>query len=249
MTPAGKRSRLKGFAALLGKTVAVALAFVTVTVLSGYFTMRLALQAREITVPDVAGMTLRQAEEALGGRELYLEVAAEKHDSRVDQGRVLAQDPPAGAALKKFRKVKVVTSLGPKLFKIPDLSGHLLRSALVRLEAEGLRPGRIAHAHTSIAETDQVVSQDPPPAGESLGHSGVSLLVSKGPRRAVYVMPDLRGRRLSDVARRLETRGLKLGAVRREPHAWLARGAIAEQYPRPGYPVASGDSISLVVTK
>lgn len=226
----------------------MALAFVTVTILSGYFTMRLALQSREVTVPSVVGMGLRQAEEALAGMELYLEVAAQKHDLRVDEGHVLAQDPAAGAAIKKFRKVKVVTSLGPKLFKIPDLSGHLLRSALVRLQAEGLRPGRVVYAHTPIAETDQVVSQDPPPAGESLGHSGVSLLVSKGPRRAVYVMPDLRGRRLGDVVRTLESHGLRIGAARREPHAWLPRGAVAEQYPQPGYEVSSGDSISLVVS-
>jgi len=244
-----RRFSFRRLAIGFGKLAFLGAAFVTVLMTSGYFSMRLALQERRVTVPDVTGMTTLEAEQSLVRSDLYLEVAAEKYDDRLEAGRILAQDPAIGAAIKKFRKVKVVTSLGPRVFKIPELSGHLLRSALIKLEAEGLRAGHVVYAHTPEAGADVVVTQDPPPAGESLGHAGVSLLVSKGPREAVYVMPDLLGLDVNDVASRLRAQGLSVGSIRREPHAWLPRGAVSRQYPERGYPVSASDPITLVASR
>jgi len=245
----GRGGKLKRVAIGFAKVLFLAICFVAVLLTSGYFSMRLALEGRRILVPDVTGMTALEAEEALAREDLYLEVAAEKHDDRQEAGRILAQDPAIGAAIKKFRKVKVVTSLGPRVFKIPELSGHLLRSALIELEGEGLRSGHVVYAHTPEAGVDVVVTQDPPPAGESLGHSGVSLLVSKGPRESVYVMPDLMGLDVNQVARLLRASDLSVGSIRREPHAWLPKGAIFRQYPEPGYPVSTSDPIALVASR
>jgi serine/threonine-protein kinase len=225
----------------------VSAAFVAVLVASGYFAMRLVFLGRQVTVPDVTGMAVAEAQETLLNQELFLEPAAERHDDSVETGRILAQEPPAGAGIKKYRKVKVVTSLGPRVFKVPDLRGTSLRSAQITLQGEDLRIGSIAYTHTSLADADVVASQDPPPTGESLGEGGVSLLVSKGPREAVYVMPDLAGRRPEDVRAALESRGLRLGAVRRERSAGAARGAVSRQYPEAGHPVSQGQIVSLVV--
>jgi beta-lactam-binding protein with PASTA domain len=240
---------IKKTAVLLGKIGFVSVCFVAVMGISGYFAIRLSVKGTRVIVPDVTGMSLVEAEQRLVAEDLILDVAAEKYDDQVEAGRILAQQPGADAPIKKFRKIKVVTSLGPQVFKIPELGGNLLRSALVKLEGEGLTPGRIVHAHTALARADEIVSQDPPPAGESLGHGGVSLLVSLGPREAVYVMPDVVGLDVREVARAFRKHGLALGGVRREEHAWLPSGAIARQYPEAGYPVAVGDPISLVVSR
>lgn len=231
-----------------GKIAAVAFCFVAVMVASGYFTMRMVQVGALVTVPDVTGRTLEEAGERLAPMNLIVEVAAEHYDARVEAGRILAQEPPAGGDIKKFRKVKVVTSLGPKVFKVPDLRGQLLRSALIALEAEGLRPGRVAYTHTGMAAPDVVVAQDPPPDGESLGHAGVSLLVSRGSRDPVYVMPSLRGLLAGEAADLLEAHGLRLGSVRRELSPWMPRGQVTGQYPEAGYPVSRATSISLVVS-
>jgi serine/threonine-protein kinase len=239
---------IRRFLAAAGTFAAVAAAFIFVMLASGYFTMRMVQIGRRVDVPDVTGLTLAEAREAMVSLNLFVEVATEKHDARVEQGRILGQEPSAGAPIKRFRKVKVVTSLGPKVFTIPDLRGYLLRSALVTLEAEGLRPGRIAYAHSNLAQPDVVVSQDPPPEGESLGHSGVSLLVSKGAREPIYVMPALRGQKAGEVAGLLAEYGLRLGSVRRELAPWVPRGRVTGQYPEAGYPVSRGDTISVVVS-
>lgn len=243
-----ERGRTVRMLVAAGKIIFVAACFLTVMGVSGYLTIRQEQVGARVEVPDVTGMTLEEAAEALGPRSLFVDVAAEKHDARMEEGRILAQEPPAGGPIKKFRKVKVVTSLGPKVYTVPDLRGQLLRSALIALEAEGLRPGRIAYAHSRLAEPDVVVAQDPPPDGESLGHAGVSLLVSQGSRDPVYVMPSLKGLTERQVESMAEEHGLRLGSVRRELDPWIPRGQVSQQYPEAGYPVARGDSISIVVS-
>src|SRR5260221_1881452 len=183
----------KRLAVAVGKFGLISAAFVAVLLGSGYISMRLALLGRQVTVPDVTGMTVAAAQESLLTQELFLESAAEKHDDRLERGRVLAQEPAAGSPIKNYRKVKVVTSLGPRVFKVPDVRGESLRAARMGIQGEGLQTGHIAYACTPSADADVVVSQDPLPSGESVGESGVSLLVSKGPREPVYVMPELQG--------------------------------------------------------
>ena len=236
------------FLAAAWKVVATAAAFVIVLLASAYFTMRLVQIGARVTVPDLTGMTLDEAGEALTPLSLMAEVAAEHHDERLEQGRILAQEPPAGGPIKKFRKVKVVASLGPRVFTIPELRGQLLSSALIALEAEGLRPGRIAYAYTPLADAGVVVAQDPPPEGESLGHAGVSLLVGKGVRDPLFVMPSFKGVRLGLVSETLERHGLRLGSVRRELAPWAPSGQVTGQYPEAGYPVSRRDTITLVVS-
>jgi serine/threonine-protein kinase len=242
-----RRIRWKRLAAATVKFALLSAAFVTVLLASGYVAMRMALLGRQVTVPDVTGMTLAQAQESLLAQELFLEATTQRNDDRLERGRILAQEPGAGSPIKKYRKVKVVTSLGPKVFKVPDARGQSLRSARLLLQGEGLRIGHIAYAFAPNADADMVLSQDPLPSGESLGEGGVSLLVSKGARGATYVMPDLTGRAADPVQRSLRARGLKIGSVRRQRLPGVERGAVARQYPEAGYPVGAGDIISLVV--
>jgi serine/threonine-protein kinase len=247
-TTARARRGFRRLASAAFKFVLIAIAFVAVLVASGYFTMRLALLGREVAVPDVTGMALSEAQESLSRKELFIETSAERHDDRVEKGRILAQDPPAGAEIKKFRKVKVVTSLGPRTLKVPDLRGLSLRAAQVKLQGEGLRAADVAYAHTLLGDADIVASQDPLPTGESVGEGGVSLLVSRGAREAVYVMPDLAGRQVEEARAVLEAHGVRVGSIRRERRGTQPRGTISRQYPEAGWPIAQGDVVSLVVS-
>jgi len=248
MASARSRRGARRLVAAAAKFVVITVAFVAVLIASAYFSMRWALLGRQFVVPDVTGMTVPEAQETMARQELFLEPGGERHDDRLERGRVLAQEPPAGSSIKKFRKVKVVTSLGPRVFRIPDLTGQSMRSGLMKLESAGLRAGPIAYAHTLLGEADVVIAQDPLPSGESLGEGGVSLLVSKGAREPIYVMPDLAGRRHDVVRSALESRGLRIGAIRRARGAGTDRGLILRQYPEAGYPVAAGDIVSLVVS-
>lgn len=239
--------RARRLVVTIAKLGATSIAFVAIFLTSGYLTMRLALVGSGVTVPDVTGLTAAAAQESLTREELFLESAAQRHDDRLESGRVLAQEPAAGSKIKKFRKVKVVMSLGPQVFKVPDVRGQSLPAARISIESEGLRTGRVAYTTAPVGDAGLVISQDPLASGESLGESGVSLLVSKGPRESVYVMPDLTGLASGPAEAALRARGLKFGVVRKERGPRSASGTIVRQYPEAGYPVAAGDAVSLVV--
>lgn len=229
---------------------------------SFYLAMRMVFVGREVEVPDLAGLEVDEARATLNRSELYLETAAERYDDRVPKGRVQAQDPPAGATIKKNRKVRVTVSLGPLEIEIPDLRGQSLRTAQLALRRAELSAGHVTSTHSRRAGPDMVMEQHPPAsaAGEeadvsaesihtSGGQAAVDLLVSRGPREPVYVMPDLTRRRLDEVREFVRRAGLRLGAVRRESAAGWPRGAVVKQYPEAGYPVGRQEIISLVLSE
>jgi len=202
-------------------------------------------------------MPVEEAREVLGKSELYLETASERYDDRIEKGRVQSQDPPAGATIKRDRKVRATISLGPMEVPIPEVLGQTLRTAKITLQRSGVPAGRITFAHTAGSPADTVLAQDPPPTDDNesdtphgpgpRGEGAVDMLVSLGPVTSGYVMPDLTDRSLAQVRDFAARTGLRLGAVRREPAGRASRGLVVRQYPRAGYRIDRQDIISLVL--
>ncbi len=224
---------------------------------SFYMTVRTVFFGREVEVPDIVNMPVEEAREALGRSELYLETASERYDDRIEKGRVQSQDPPAGATIKKDRKVRVTISLGPLEVPIPEVRGQTLRTAKITLQHSGIPAGRATFTHATDAPADTVLAQDPLPTDDSKadvpqgpgprGEGAVDMLVSLGPATSSYVMPDLTDHSLAQVRAFADRAGLRLGAVRREPAGRAARGLVVRQYPKAGYRIGRQDIISLVL--
>ena len=92
-----------------------------------------------------------------------------------------------------------------------------------------------------------VIAQDPLPEGAGLQDAKVALLVSSGVPPRTYVMPRLAGRGENEAVAFLSRAGLKVGPVRREPRSDAQPGTVVAQDPESGYPVRSGDLITLTV--
>ncbi len=253
----GPRSpiRLASILIRLGWGAVICAAVAGLFVVSFVLTMRAVFVGREVIVPDVAGMTPERASELLKESELYMESTTTRYDDRIAKDLILQQDPPAGAKLKRNRKVRVALSLGPLTARIPELRGVSLRGARAALERSGLKAGAISFAHQPGARADLVIAQEPwpdatedtLPHGESAADGAVDMLVSRGQEPAVYVMPDLAERRLEEVERMARRFGLRLGGVRREPAGFLKRGVVVRHTPEAGFPVSQRDIITLVV--
>jgi eukaryotic-like serine/threonine-protein kinase len=227
--------------ALLGAALAM------IAAMSAYLTVRRAVSGRDVLVPDLTQMTTGEAEAVLRKQGLLLETLAERHDPRVEPGRVLAQDPPAGASIKIDRKVKVVLSLGDKGAKIPELRGNAARSAQIALQQQGLRLAGQVYAYSSKESENLVIAQDPLAGEFGLKEGKVALLVSRGRRPAVFVMPDLTGRPQEEALRFLNRAGLRPGPARRDASAASAPGTVVGQRPEAGYPVRAGDLVTITV--
>ena len=220
-----------------------------VALLGGFLVMNLVLmpsftrQGAEVQVPEVTGQSEVEAERALAMEGLKLSKISEQWSPDVPRGFVISQDPGAGGTVKRGRRISVIVSLGAQGTSVPLLEGVTARQAQLLLEGSGLRAGRIAKVFTEESSKDLVVASDPP--GETLVEQGtvVNLLVSLGPRPQSYLLPDLVGKDVQDVARGLREEGflveVRVGGPKQRP------GLVSAQEPSSGHRVSPRDSVVL----
>lgn len=216
--------------------------------LSAITVIRIAIQGREVVVPDVSGKNLPDAQAALRGRSLGLKVEDRVYSAQpVDA--VVRQSPPAGVRVKVGQYVHVAISLGPQQVKIPDLVEKSLRADRIQLLRSGLQVGEVSSAPIPGEPLDTVVLQYPAYGARDASSSHVDLLVSLGQAPAAYVMPDFQGISLGDAEARLSSSGLRLGKLTFATGDEASHGIVASQNPPPGAKVEAGSAIELQVAE
>lgn len=209
--------------------------------------MRVALRAREVQVPDLSNRTANDAKELAGDFGLALRVDdTARPDPKIGAGRVLAQEPPAGSVARRQRTVKVWLSAGSRAATVPSLIGETQRTAELRLAQDGLAVAGIAEIRSQDYPSDVVVAQTPA-AKAAAGR--VALLVNRAERGASYVMPDLIGVNGDRAAELLRTRGFRVAVVGSNPYPGVAAGVVLRQSPQGGFQVGPGEPISLEVSR
>jgi eukaryotic-like serine/threonine-protein kinase len=208
---------------------------------------RVAVRARDVSVPNLVGQSLADATAAATVLELPLNVEEiRRPDPVVPEGHVLGQEPPAGSSSRRQRSVRVWLSSGPRIARAPALVGESQRAAEIRIVQDGLQPGPVAEIRSNIYPPDVVVAQDPSPG---LQTTEVRLLVNRGEDRASYVMPDLIGVSGDRAAELLRSQGFRVSITAQATSAGLPAGIVIRQSPAGGYQVHPGDAISIEVTR
>lgn len=220
----------------------------SVALVSFFATLKLELKGTQVVVPDLAGMSRDEAARAAAARDLVIEVVQQRHDVRIPSGRVLQQEPPAGASVRRGRKVRLVESLGGEVLEVPRLVGQADRTMTIEIQREGLVAGDEAIVPSRAAE-GTVLAQEPPAGSPAVPGVRVHRLVSGGPEPPRWVMPDLAGRPLQRVERWIDLAGLRKGAVRRVDAPGRPSGTIVGQLPLAGYPVTSRGVVELTVAR
>ncbi|MGH9465439.1 MAG: PASTA domain-containing protein [Thermoanaerobaculia bacterium] len=223
----------------------LAIAFAVAAYLSFSFFVRSGVTQ----VPELVGRPVQEVDALLADRGLTRRDSAEaaRYDDAASAGTIAHQDPKEGSLVKRGSAVEVVVSLGPQLIEVPDLSGRVLASAQVTLDANGLTLGRTASVFAAGGAPGTVVEQAPAPGAQVGGETSVDLYLALDDVAAVYLMPDLVYREYDRVRRFFEARGFRLGNVKFEPYENIPAGTVLRQYPLPGHPLARRDAISLVV--
>lgn len=215
---------------------------------SALVTMRVVLSSRDVAVPALAGRGLAEAGSLATARGLALRIEGRRYDGAVPAEHVVAQEPPPGGTLKAHRAVRVWLSLGPRRVSVPAVEGESARAARIALEQAGAPVARVVEIEDASPE-GTVLVQRPPPGEASLSEGGSSLLVSRGPGGASYVMPDLIGREVGAALLALQSAGLKVGDVRYRTYPGVEPGIVLRQQPPAGYPVSSRAALTLDVSK
>jgi eukaryotic-like serine/threonine-protein kinase len=230
-----------------GKILVLAAALAGTFFLFAGIAMRVAVRARQVTVPDFTGQSMADATAVAARLDLQLRIEEQSRpDAKVPAGHVLGQDPLPGSAARRQRSVRVWLSAGARIARAPNLIGETQRSAEIRVAQEGLLMGTVSEIRSARYAPDMVVAQDPPPTTET---AEVRLLVNRGEDRATYVMPDLigvNGERAADVMR---MRGFRVSITAQSAASTLPPGIVVRQTPAGGYQVHPGDPIALEVTR
>ena len=203
--------------------------------------MRVAVRAREVTVPNLVGKALEEASTLATAEGLTLRIdEARRPDAKIAAGAVLGQDPPGGSTARRQRGVRVWLSSGPRAIVAPRLIGESERAAQIRLTQDGVTTATIAEIRDADYPPGVVVAQDPPPDTHT---SEVHLLVNRGEDRITYVMPDLIGVNGERAADLLRAQGFRVAIVNKKSNPACTPGVVIRQTPAGGYQVHPGDPI------
>jgi beta-lactam-binding protein with PASTA domain len=235
------------------------LAMLVVALISAFIAMRLAIHGREVTVPNLAGLTIADASKQANALGLSVNLENRFYSSSTAPGHVLAQSPGPGAVVRRAWAVRITESLGAQQVAIPNVIGQTERTASINIRRLGLELGVIAHIPTP-GEAGIVLAQTPNANAGALSPR-VSLLVSvpeevEAPQQSGYVMPSLTGLTLASASARVAPIGMRLvedvnaftiptsGIVTRTP-ADLA--TIIAQTPAAGHHVFKGQAVHITL--
>jgi serine/threonine-protein kinase len=230
-----------------GKLLILGGALIGTYLLFAAASMRLAIRAREVQVPDLVNHTANEATAIAGSWGLTLRVDdIRRSDPNIAAERVVAQEPPSGSTSRRQRSVRVWLSGGPRAATVPALTGETERAAQLRLAQDGLELRVISEIRSQAYPSDTVVSQDPAAKGPG---AQVALLVNRAEPGASYVMPDLigvDGDRATDILRGL---GFRVAVVGSRPYPGVAAGVVLGQNPQAGFQITPGQPISVEVSR
>jgi eukaryotic-like serine/threonine-protein kinase len=230
-----------------GRLFAIVACLIATYLLFAVTAMRVALRVREVPVPDLRNRTVAEATATLQEQGLALTVdESGRLDPKIPAGRIAVQEPAPGAITRRQRSIRVWVSQGPRVTVIPALTGESERAAQLRLQQDGLSVRSLAEVRTADFPSGTVIAQEPP--GSARG-TEVSLLVNRGEESHYYVMPDLIGVTSARAVDLLRTRGFRVTIVGELPYPGIPPGIVLRQFPSAGFQIATGDPISLEVSR
>lgn len=203
-----------------------------------------ALVPNDATVPNVVGLTVKDATGRLAAAGLKLSEGERRTHATAPEGAVLSQDPLPGSSETGGATVRIVASAGQKMAEVPAVVGLSQQAAQVAIENAGFDLGDIALARAD-APRGQVIMSSPVAGSRVALPQAIALTVSNGP--STVAMPELIGRSLADARATLEQLGLTVGQTTTEASAFDPPGTVTGQSPVAGRAVPGGMAVRLTI--
>ena len=197
----------------------------------------------DATVPQVVGLPLRRARQALRGAGFDVRVAR-AYSEDVPAGRVSAASPPEGSTAEKGTTIRLTVSRGAEPVTIPDVTGRDVAEARGVLEGRGLRV-RESRQVSEDRAPGTVLAQAPAAGTRVRPDSVVRLTVAEAPPDVA--VPDVTGAPEAQARATLESAGFRV-EVRRRPVSDTAQdGTVVDQRPAAGEQRPRGATVTLTV--
>ncbi len=170
-----------------------------------------------VTVPDLRGMTLEEANILLQTNKLSYFVMDSSYVVGKPASSVLDQDPPPDSKVKENRKIYVtINSVLPPKVKMPDLVDKHLRVVSPILESQGLRLGELTYRAAlglNVVLEQQYRGNNIKAGALVPKGSKINLVLGNGLGETSVEVPNLIGLTLSEAKWALMSKNLNLGYV------------------------------------
>ncbi|HVM07687.1 MAG TPA: Stk1 family PASTA domain-containing Ser/Thr kinase [Acidimicrobiales bacterium] len=200
--------------------------------------------ADRVTMPSVIGKLAEDAVRELEDEGLKVAQETEVTQDAAQHGRVIAQDPAAGAPVDEGAQVRITVAAAPEKVKVPAAVGKNVDDVVALLEALGLNPKIEERTDAKVPE-DQVISQTPAANTEVNKGSDVTLVVSTG--KAQNTVPDVTNKEIVDATAELAGAGFKVQRVN-EPSNQVDAGKVIRTEPAAGEKLAEGSTVRMFVS-
>jgi beta-lactam-binding protein with PASTA domain/tRNA A-37 threonylcarbamoyl transferase component Bud32 len=194
------------------------------------------------TVPNVVGLTAKQANAALTKLGFQVDQKQVANDT-VPKNQVFAQDPQDGTKLRKDQPVSISVSSGPGKVTIPDVVGESFTDANTTLNALGLKVDNINQP--SDKDEGTVLSTNPVAGKKLASGATIQLFISSGP--AQVPVPNVAGEDATTASNQLGQLGFKVSTVT-QASTTVATGHVISTSPAAVPAAAKGATITLTVS-
>ncbi|MGM9517105.1 MAG: Stk1 family PASTA domain-containing Ser/Thr kinase [Acidaminococcus sp.] len=239
-----KKSKGDSLVEKYGKKKLLAFFLAALVVLSGIIYAILGYTSGDVTVPDVKGKTIVEAEAILTKEKLGYTLT-EAYDAKVTPGVVIKQTPGAHTRVKAGRKITLVVSKGPEPGVVPDLKKKKLSDATLMLEKAKLKVGTVTVKYEAGAPKGTVISQSIASGSKVSEGTSVDLVVNISDNQTV--VPSLAGMSLSEAQSALQSAGLSVGSVS-ATSSDSAKNTVLSSDPGAGSVLDKGSAVTLVVS-
>lgn len=179
-------------------------------------------------IPEVVGMTVEEAEEALKDLGVTIVVARQEEALKYDKGYIFKQLTAKGTELPEGAKLQVYVSTGLKEIEIPDVSNKTEEEAIKALVDAGFEEKNIkvkTEEHMTVKK--DLVTRTDPEAGEGRNYKArITIYISTGVGKTF--VPDLEGKTKEQAEELLKTAGLT-GEVVEEVNEEYLDGTVFKQ--------------------
>ena len=155
--------------------------------------VRVSMGPQILEVPDVAGMSPREARLALTQAGFVLGEEREVYDPDAPVNAIVEQYPEPGTAVEIGTAVDLVINRGREVLPyvvVPDFRGQLLADVRSSIQSYGLSVGNLWQEYSTVYSEGLVIEQNPKPGEEVEGGWPIDFVYSQGlPKQPVRV-PD-----------------------------------------------------------
>jgi beta-lactam-binding protein with PASTA domain/tRNA A-37 threonylcarbamoyl transferase component Bud32 len=204
-----------------------------------------AVMPKAMTVPDLRGQPLADAQNALSREGLRPGTISNVFSDTIPQGSIVRTDPAVHTKVKKGSIVALEVSKGAQLFDVPNVVGKTLDEARALMSSVGFSVQVGTQDYNDSVPKDAIIALTPDTTRAKRG-TAFSADVSKGP--PPVTVPDVTGKTSGAAKSALDAAGLTF--VENDVYSdTVDQGTVISSDPAGGSSAPKGSDVTVTVSK